>query len=80
MTAWRSEAPDLEHPETFSAEGIRQLFNLIGTGADPWDVVLGLVAVANQLLTNLAEASGHDADGLLVTIAQMDAEQRGDAN
>ena len=42
-------------------------------------MILGLTAVANQLLTNLAEASEHDADGLLTTIAQMDAEQRGDA-
>jgi hypothetical protein len=76
LTAWRTEAPDVEHPENYSAEGLRQLFNMVGTGARPWDVILGLAAVANQLLTNLAEASGYDADSLLATIAQMDAEQR----
>jgi hypothetical protein len=78
LTAWRSEAPDLDHPENYSAEGLRKLFNLVGVGTDPWNVILGLVAVANQFLTNLAEASGHDADGLLATVAQMDTEQKGD--
>ncbi|MGO8862846.1 MAG: hypothetical protein ACLQRH_19090 [Acidimicrobiales bacterium] len=79
LTAWRSEAPDLEHPETYSAEGLKNLFNLVGVGSDPWNVILGLVAVADQFLTNLAEVSSHDADGLLATVAQMDAEAGGGA-
>jgi hypothetical protein len=77
LTAWRTEAPDLEHPEIYSTEALRRLFNLVGTGAAPWDVILDLVAMADPLLTYLAEASGRDANGLLITIAQMDAEQRG---
>jgi len=75
LTAWRSEAPDLEHPDGYSTEGLTQLFNVVGSGAEPWDVILGLVAISNQLLTHLAEASGYGADSLLATIAQMDAEK-----
>ncbi len=76
LTAWRSNAPDPERPEDFSTDGLTQMFNFVGDGADPWNVILGLVAIANYLLINVAEAIELDSDGLLATIAQMAAERR----
>ena len=77
LTAWRAEGPDLEHPDGYSTEGLRDLLNVAAADADPWDVILGLVALSGQLLTYLAESSESDADAILATIAQVDAEREG---
>ena len=80
LTAWRSEAPDLEHPDGCSTEGPTELLNRVATGTDAWNVILGLLALSNQLRVNFAQSSESDTDVLLATIAQMEAEQRGDAS
>jgi hypothetical protein len=79
LTAWPSEAPDLEHPDGYSTEGLTELLNRVATGTDASSVILGLLALSNQLLMDLAQASERDTDALLAVIAQRDAEQRGEA-
>jgi len=79
LTVWRSEAPDLEHPDGYGTEGLRELLNRVATGEDAWNVILGLLALSNQLLLNFAQSFDSDPDELLAVIAQMDAERRGEA-
>jgi hypothetical protein len=79
LTSWRNQAPYRDHPDANSADGLKELLNSVAAGADAWDVILGLLALSNQLLVSLAQSSESDADQLLAVIAQRDAEQRGDA-
>lgn len=80
VTAWRDQAPDLRHPEEYRTDGLASLFSWIGVGEDPWNVILGLVALCNQLLVLCVEASATaevrqmTPEQLLGVIAQMHAE------